>query len=69
MLLRRNVTEVLVNRRTLGIMASVLGSALGAWWWTTQRRSRTYTSTASQRDRGTVIFDNTPTPGDVDAII
>jgi hypothetical protein len=49
-------------------MASVVGSALGAWWWTTQRRPRT-PSLGPARDRGTVIFDNTPVASDVDAII
>ena len=50
-------------------MAGVVGSALGAWWWTTQRRPRESSSIVSVRERGTVIFDNTPTPSDVDAII
>jgi len=50
-------------------MAGVVGSALGAWWWTTQRRSHSDLSKASRRERGTVVFDNTPTPSDVDAII
>jgi|GraSoiStandDraft_46_1057282.scaffolds.fasta_scaffold138480_2 hypothetical protein len=69
MLLRIDATEAFVTRRTLGIMASVVGSALGAWWWTTQRRSRAYSSVALPRERGTVIFGNTPTPSDIDAII
>jgi hypothetical protein len=33
--------------------------ALGAWWW---NRNRTSASrVAAVRERGTVIFDNTPT--------
>jgi hypothetical protein len=69
MLLHIRFTEALVTRRTLGIMASVVGSALGAWWWTTQRRSRSNSAVASRRARGTVIFDNTPAASDVDAIV
>ena len=29
-----------MSKRTLGILATVVGSAFGAWWLTTQRRSR-----------------------------
>jgi hypothetical protein len=57
-----------MNTRMLGLFA-VVGSALGAWWWTTQRRSRTLQVRTSARDHGTVIFDNTPTANDVDAIV
>jgi hypothetical protein len=46
----------------------MVGSALGAWWWTTQRRSRVSISQRA-RDRGTVIFDNTPVAGDAEPII
>jgi hypothetical protein len=45
-----------VTTRTYGILASVIGSALGAWWY-----SRHRTTHRSTRDHGTVIFDNTPT--------
>jgi hypothetical protein len=51
--------EAIVSRRTYGILASVVGSALGAWWWTRERAAQT---TAEPDDRGTVIFRNTPTP-------
>jgi hypothetical protein len=45
-------------------------SAFGAWWWTTQRRSRgTAVLTEKTRDHGTVIFDNTPTAADTEAVI
>lgn len=57
-----------MTKRTLGIVAGVVGSALGAWWLTAQRRGRGRMSEPS-RNRGTVIFDNTPVPTDVDAII
>ena len=48
-----------MTRRTLGLLATVVGSAMGAWWLTAQRRSRP-SSRMPARDRGTVIFDNTP---------
>lgn len=44
-----------MNRRTYGILAGVIGSALGAWWYSRRRGS-----TRDAIDRGTVIFDNTP---------
>jgi hypothetical protein len=47
-----------MSTRTYGILASVIGSALGAWWYS-RRRTASMNRTAS--DRGTVIFDNTPT--------
>lgn len=46
-----------MSKRTYGILAGVIGSAVGAWWWTRQRQVPGRT-----RSRGTVIFDNTPTP-------
>lgn len=46
---------------------TVVGSALGAWWVVTQQRARTGPSAA--KDRGTVIFDNTPRASDLDAVI
>jgi hypothetical protein len=44
--------------RTYGILAGVLGSALGAWWYA---RRRAAMASQTDRDRGTVIYDNTPT--------
>ena len=58
-----------MTKRTLGIFA-VVGSALGAWWLTRQRRGMgSHAQGTSTQERGTVIFDNTPTASDVDAII
>jgi hypothetical protein len=57
-----------VSRRTLGILATVVGSAVGAWWLATQRGSRT-SRTLPARERGTVIFDNTPVASDTEGII
>ncbi|HVH55583.1 MAG TPA: hypothetical protein VM791_04990 [Vicinamibacterales bacterium] len=47
-----------MSRRTYGILAGVLGSALGAWWYS---RRRALAGGRTSTDRGTVIFDNTPT--------
>lgn len=60
--------EGIVSKRTLGILATVVGSAFGAWWLTTQRRSRAAGSQLATRDHGTVIFDNTPVASDAEAI-
>ncbi len=49
-----------MNNRTLGILAGVIGSALGAWWYA-RRRSTPTQSLTRPRERGEVIFDNTPT--------
>ena len=46
-----------VNRRTIGILAGVVGTGIAAWWWTTQRASGE-TMRHAARERGTVIFDN-----------
>lgn len=58
-----------MTKRTLGIFA-VVGSALGAWWLARQRRGNALRAQGmGAGERGTAIFDNTPTPSDVDAII
>lgn len=44
-----------MTTRTYGILASVIGSALGAWWYTRRRVANRGT-----RQHGTVIYDNTP---------
>jgi len=45
-----------VTTRTYGILATVIGSALGAWWY-----SRRRAAARPAHERGAVIFDNTPT--------
>jgi hypothetical protein len=60
--------EAIVTRRTLGFLATLVGSALGAWWIASQQRGRT-TNRTSARDRGTVIFDNTPMAVDSEGIL
>lgn len=47
-----------MTTRTYGILAGVLGSALGAWWYSRRRSALASTPRAG---RGTVIYDNTPT--------
>ena len=48
-----------MNNRTFGILAGVIGSALGAWWYS-RRLSTPTQSLTPPRQRGEVIFDNTP---------
>jgi len=48
-----------LSTRSYGILVSVIGSAIGAWWWTRMRQA---SMNAAERHRGTVIFHNTPTP-------
>lgn len=47
-----------MRRSTYGILAGMIGSALGAWWYS---RRRPAPATTPPRERGDVIFDNTPT--------
>lgn len=49
-----------MSRRTIGILTGILGSAVGAWWWARQRAASNR-ELGRLRERGTVIFDNTPT--------
>jgi len=56
-----------VTKRTWGILAGIAGSAFGAWYFRSLRGRRS--SNTGDRDRGTVIFDNTPTASDVNAIV
>jgi hypothetical protein len=51
--------EETLRRQTYGILAGVIGSAVGAWFWSRQRSRST---AAPAGHRGTVIFHNTPTP-------
>ena len=47
-----------MTARTYGILAGVLGSALSAWWYARRRNSP---ALRTNTERGTVIYDNTPT--------
>lgn len=51
--------EGTLNRRNIGILATVLGSAMAAWYWT-RRRSAGMVHVMPARERGTLIYDNTP---------
>ena len=51
-----------------GIVASLVGSAIGTWWLINQRRLRR-AGLPTPRDHGTVIFDNSPTAAEIDAIL
>jgi hypothetical protein len=52
------------------MLMAIVGSALGAWWVVTQQqRSRTARASTANRERGTVIFVNTPQASDADVII
>lgn len=46
-----------MTKWTYSVLAGVLGSALGAWWYMRRRAA----NTSALRDGGTVIYDNTPT--------
>ena len=46
-----------MTARTYGLLAGAV--ALGAWWWNRNRATSAAQLTAA-RERGTVIFDNTP---------
>jgi hypothetical protein len=50
-----------MSRRAFGILATVVGSAIGTWWWTQHRSKMASRTMTPARERGTVIFDNTPT--------
>lgn len=58
--LRFSGREALVTKRTMGLLAGVVGSAVGAWWWARQRSMVARRNLTPARERGTVIFDNTP---------
>jgi hypothetical protein len=49
-----------MSKRSYGIIAGVIGSAVGAWWWS--RQYALSMASSSETARGTVIFHNTPTP-------
>jgi hypothetical protein len=55
-----------LSTRTFGILAGVIGSAVGAWFWSRQRAALAQAAGNRNRgsDQGTVIFSNTPTAGE-----
>lgn len=51
-----------MSKRTLGILAGMVGSAVGAWWFARQRSMRRPLQRLTPaREHGEVIFHNTPT--------
>jgi hypothetical protein len=48
-----------MTKQTIGLLAGIFSSAVGAWYWVRQRRSGH--GLTPSREHGTVIFDNTPT--------
>jgi hypothetical protein len=48
---------------TYGLLAGLVG--LGAWWYARQRANVNQTGQHRVRERGTVIFDNTPTASEL----
>jgi hypothetical protein len=59
--LRFGGPEALVTKRTFGVLAAVVGSAVCTWWWQKQRTAAPKHGLTAPAPRGTVIFDNTPT--------
>jgi hypothetical protein len=59
-----------VSKRTFGILAGVVGSAVGAWFWNRQRLAQRNVERmlTIPRDHGTVIFHNTPRAVEGDGI-
>jgi hypothetical protein len=54
-----------MTTRTIGLLAGIVSSAVGAWYWTRhQAARRERAGLTPARERGTVIFDNTPTATD-----
>lgn len=47
-----------MTARTFGILAGILTSAFGAWWYS---RRRAVPVTTAPADRGTVSYHNAPT--------
>jgi hypothetical protein len=61
--------EERMSKRTFGILAGVVGSAVGAWFWNRQRLARRHMQRPTPAwDHGTVIFHNTPQPVEGDII-
>jgi hypothetical protein len=61
--------EERVSKRTFGILAGFVGSAVGAWFWNRQRMAlRSAQHLTPVREHGTVIFHNTPRPVEGDVI-
>jgi hypothetical protein len=49
-----------MTRARYGLLAGIAGAAFAAWYWRGHRRSAA--NLAGARDKGEVIFRNTPVP-------
>ena len=58
-----------MTKRNVGMLMAIVGSALGAWWLVSQQRSRAARPSRPSRERGSVIFDNTPQASGAEVII
>ena len=50
-----------MSKQTFGFLMAAVASAASAWWFAQQRRAQLARELTPARERGTVIFDNTPT--------
>jgi hypothetical protein len=50
-----------MTRARYGLLAGIAGAAFGAWWWK-RRGAAGSPATPQTRQRGEVIFRNTPEP-------
>ena len=58
-----------MNRRTYGWIAGVIGAGVGTWLWRRMMASRENSARRPEqpfRERGTVIFANTPKPSETE---
>ena len=49
-----------MTRARYGLLAGIAGAAFAAWYWRGHRRNNV--AAGGARDRGEVIFSNTPVP-------
>jgi hypothetical protein len=54
-------------RRTLGVLAVLIGSAIAGWWWVRQRTIEYNARRLPASGRGG-IYSNTPTAGDIPTV-
>lgn len=50
-----------VNKRAYGILAGIIASAVSTWLIRSWAMRKSMLKSAADRERGEVIFDNTPT--------
>ena len=58
-----------MSNRTCAILTMMAGAVFGAWWWTSQRESRSTARRIPARDRSMVIFDNHATAIEAEGIV